>query len=122
MPSAKASTNFEIMRGSSRRDLSETATILRRYGTSRGVRSTINLKPSLAAMVVYGGSRIAAATFLFIRASKRAAFPPILRGTTCSFVKPSSFKHNNKPVYGWPEKLVIATVLPRRSAADLIDG
>src|SRR5262245_36787494 len=59
MPSANASTNFETMRGSSRRDFSETATILRRYGTSRGVRSTINLKPSLAAMVAYGGSRTA---------------------------------------------------------------
>src|SRR5262245_14984973 len=100
MPSAKASTNFEMTRGSSRRDLSETATILRRYGTSRGVRSTINLKPSLAAMVVYGGSRIAAATLLFTRDSKRAAFPPMLSGTTCSLVKPSSFKHSKSPSIG----------------------
>ena len=34
----------------------------------------------------------------------------------------SSFKHSNKPVYGSPEKPVIATDLPRSSAADLIDG
>src|SRR5262249_53658241 len=51
-------------------------------------------------MVVYGGSRIAAATLLFTRDSKRAAFPPMLSGTTCSLVKPSSFKHSKSPSIG----------------------